>query len=351
MPGRSKPRNSRIRVFVGDPVIVEERASSTLASLVTPDRKDVDVEVVRLPDDPIETIDGALRQVGMFESGRCVVLKGPLDDPSHLEWLLRFLETRIPSEAALIVATSKIDGRSKLYRWLQEHGTVEDLRIERKSDGRITDPADLAALVDTRIRANGFATATRAVVDAITDRAGTSLGELCNEVDRMCLAVGTPRALTVRDVSDHIRDATAVWIFDLVDAICERRTATALTLISELLARGEVPLRIVATLSTKVAEFLLAAQYARSAKLPPPPATAGAFAKSIYPSLPEPARRRFANPYRAFHVFRVGQSRGSRSLRQLHRQLLELDLALKSSGGQARHLLADFVTSACGRGA
>jgi DNA polymerase-3 subunit delta len=351
MPGRSERRIARVRVFLGDPVLAEERAHSAIASLVGADRSDVDVEIVRLPDDPIERVDEALSQVGMFAHGRCVLLKGVLDDTSHLEWLLRFLETRMPAEATLVVATPKLDGRSKLYRWLREHGTVEDLRIDRKADGRIAENASVTETVAARVRANGFATPTPAVVDAILARAGTSIGELCNEIDRMCLAVGAPRPLTVRDVTEHVRDAAAVWIFDLVDAICERQTGSALTLISELLARGEAPLRIVATLSTKVAEFLVAAQYARSARLPPPPATATAFAKAVYPSLPEAARRRFANPYRAFHVFRVGQRRGPRSLRQLHRQLLELDLALKSGGGQPRHLLADFVTSACGPGA
>jgi DNA polymerase III delta subunit len=338
-------------VFLGDPALTEDRANAAVADLIAADRKDLDLEIVRLPDDPIDRVSEALCQVGMFAAGRCVLLKGPLDDPAHMDGLLQFLETRLPADAALVVVTPKIDGRSRLYRWLQDHAVVEDLRIERKPDARAADQSSLAEAVDARVRANGFPPPSPAVGEAILARAGTNIGELCSEVDRLCLAIGTPRALTTKDVAEHVRDAAGAWIFDFVDAICERRAGPALTLVAELIAAGEAPLRIVATLSTRVADFLVAARYAASAKLPAPPSSAGAFAKTVYPSLPEPVRRRFTNPYRTYHVFRVGQGRGYRSLRRLHRRLVDLDLALKSGGGQPRHLLAEFVASACEPGA
>jgi DNA polymerase III subunit delta len=351
MRARSDRRVERVRVFIGDPALTEERANAALTELVGSEHRDLDLETVRLPDDPIDRVSEALCQVGMFAQGRCVLLKGPLEDPVHLDGLLQFLDTRLPSDAALVIVTPKIDGRSKLYRWLQEHAAIEDLRIERKPDGRAADSANLAAAVDARVRANGFPAPSSAVIESILSRAGTSVGELCNEVDRLCLSVGAPRALTGKDVVAHVRDATEAWIFDFVNAVFERRAGEALTIVAALLADGEAPIRIVATLSTRVADFVLAARYAQAARLPPPPTSGGAFANTVYPSLPETARRRFSNPYRAYHTFRVGQARGSRSLRRLHRQLLDLDLALKSGAGQPRHLLAAFVATACGPGA
>lgn len=351
MPGRSNRRDARVYAFIGEPSLAEERANAVLTKLIAGERRDLDLEVVRLPDDPIERVDEALCQVGMFARGRCVLLKGPLELEAHVDGLLRFLETKFPPDAALVIATPKIDRRGKLYRWLHEHATIEDLRIDPKGESRGADTSSLASAIDARIRANGFPPPDAAVVDALLARLGTSAGELCNEVDRLCLTIGTPRVLTVKDITDVVRDSAGAWIFDFVNAICERQAGPALTLVAALLAGGDAPLRIVGTLSTKVAELLVASRYARTAKLPPPPANATAFARNVYPGLPEAARRRFANPYRAYHVFRVGQSRGSRALRELHRQLLELDLALKSGGGQPRHLLCNFVLSACGRGA
>jgi hypothetical protein len=111
--------------------------------------------------------------------------------------------------------------------------------------------------------------------------------------------------------------------------------------------QGEAPLRLVATISSRVAEILAAAKFARSEGLAPIPAQSGAFVKSVYPTLSPAARRRFNRPYAAFHAFRVGQARGVEALARLHRRLLDLDLALKSGGGEARHLFTVFVTGAC----
>lgn len=347
MRARASQRHDRVFVFVGEPAIAEERANAVVADLVPASRRDLDLEIVRLPDDSIERVSEALCQVGMFSSGRCVLLKGPLDQPEQMERLLQFLETRLPADAALVVATSKLDGRSKLHRWLHENGRIEDLRVEKKPDGRAAGHAGLADIVVARLHTNGFPAPSGPVLEAIVARAGSSLGELCQDIDRLCLAIGTARPLTRKDVTDHVRDAAGAWIFDFVDAICERRTSDALTLVADLISAGEPPLRLVATLSTRVADFLVAARYASAAKLPPPPQSAGAFAKTVYPSLPETARKRFVNPYRTYHIFRVAQSRGYRSLRRLHRQLCDLDLALKSGAGLPRHLMTEFVAAAC----
>jgi DNA polymerase III delta subunit len=360
MRERSERSGTRVRVFLGDPALTEDRANAAIANFVAPDRRDLDFEIVRLPEDSIDRVSEALCQVGMFAQGRCVLLKGPLEDAKPNDEkkesgtahrLLQFLETKLPPDAALVIVTPKIDGRSKLYGWLRQNAAIEDLRIERKPDTRSADSPSLSVVVEARVRANGFPPPSPAVVEGILARAGTNVGELCSEVDRLCLAVGGPRALTARDVGEHVRDAAGAWIFDFVDAICERRAGAALTLVAELLAGGEAPLKIAATLATKVAEFLVAARYAAALRLAPPPSSSTAFAKSVYPSLPESARRRFTNPYRTYHVFRVGQARGYASLRRLHRRLVDLDLALKSSGGQARHLMAEFIVSACEPGA
>ena len=56
MAGRSERRAARVRVFLGDPAVTEERAHAALSELISSDRKDLDLEIVRLPDDPIEPL-------------------------------------------------------------------------------------------------------------------------------------------------------------------------------------------------------------------------------------------------------------------------------------------------------
>ena len=79
MRGRSERSGARVRVFLGDPALTEDRANAAIANFVAPDRRDLDFEIVRLPEDSIDRVSEALCQVGMFAKGRCVLLKGPLE--------------------------------------------------------------------------------------------------------------------------------------------------------------------------------------------------------------------------------------------------------------------------------
>lgn len=332
----------RVRVFLGDPQIAEERGRAALEDFLSVEGKELDTETVRLPDDPIEKVDEALRQVGMFSRGRCVLLRGPLDDADRAEALLKLLERGLPPESALVIVTPKLDGRGRLYRWLQSNATVEDYRIETKWDGRVADSDDLHAILSARIVANGFPAPATGVLEAVIARAGSDLGELVQEVDRLCLSIDPPRPLTREDVRSTVRDMGAAWIFDFFDALLERKTGEAQMILARLISEGEPPIRLLAVLSNRLGDFLIAAKLTNALRLPPSE-SAGAFARTVYRSLPDAARKHFTNPYRTYHVFRVARARGYRSLRALHRRLVQLDLDLKTGGGQPRHLLAEFV--------
>lgn len=330
-------------VFLGDPGATEERTKLAIRSVMPSHALDLDVEHVRLPEDDVGRIPQALAQVGMFSRARCVVVRGALERAEDCERLLACLEKGVPPESALIIAAPKLDGRSRLYRWLQQNARIEDFRVETKWDGSASDTTDLAAFVRARIKANGFPEANGAVVEAILARGGTDFMLLGAEVDRLCLSVDPPRQLTRDDVAEWVRDLAAAWVFDFIDALLERRSAAAHTIVARLLAEGEPALKMVATLATRTADLLAAATAAEHARLPPPPPNATAFARGVYPGLSDAVRKRFSNPYRAYHAFRVGQARGARSLRDLHRRLLALDVALKTGVGLPRHLLANFI--------
>ena len=346
---RGKPAaNSRIRVYLGDAALTEPLADKAVAELVEGEAGSVDLEVVRLPDDSVHRVESALRQVGMFSPGRCVFLRGSLEETDDLEFLFAFLSKGIAAESALVIAAPKIDGRSRLFRWLTENAAVEDLRFERKSDGsRTFDPQEIEDFVRLRVAAAGCRAVDERAVVAIAERAGSDLGELGNEIDRICLTLAEGAKLTESHVAAAMRDMGAAWVFGFTDALFERRAADALRVVSELLEQGDPPIRIVATVASRVAEILAAAEYARTEGISTIPSHSGTFVKSVYPTLSAAAKRRFNRPYAAYHAFRQGQQRGVKALRTMHRRLLDLDIALKSGGGEARHLFSAFVTSTC----
>jgi DNA polymerase-3 subunit delta len=344
-------RNDRVRVILGDAALIEPIARQAISELVDPAAGGLDLELVRLPDDSIDRVESALRQVGMFAPGRCVVLKGALEDADDLERLLAVLEKGFDAECAIVIATAKLDGRSRLYRWLTENARVEDLRFERKNDGRGLSVEEIGEFVRARVVACGLPVPDERTLSAIIERAGTDLGELGNEIDRVCLTSREGERLTAALVEKMMRDMASAWVFGFTDALFDRRSSEALEIVDHLLAQGDAPLRIVATVATRVADILAAAEYARAAELPLLPSQSSVFVRATYPTLSASAKRRFNRPYAAFHAFRFGQRLGVGALKTLHRRTLELDLALKSGGGEARHLFASFVTASCARSA
>jgi DNA polymerase-3 subunit delta len=231
---------------------------------------------------------------------------------------------------------------------LSENATVEDLRFERKSDGsRTFDPQEIEEFVRLRVAAAGCRAVDERAVVAIAERAGSDLGELGNEIDRVCLALPEGSKLTDSHVEATMRDMGAAWVFSFTNALFERRASDAMRVVYELLAQGDPPIRIVATVASRVAEILAAAEFAHTEGIPTIPSHSGTFVKSVYPTLSAAAKRRFNRPYHAYHAFRQGQQRGVKALRAMHRRLLDLDIALKSGGGEARHLFSAFVTATC----
>jgi len=335
-----------IRLLVGEPIVTEPRARALIHELVPADRREFDLEVLRGADAGIEQALGALQQVGMFSSGRSVWLRGFLVSANECRLLADALDCGVPDDSHLIITAEKIDRRMSVFRKLASAEAIEDLRIARDKRGRFEEAA-LAKFLIARIRAAGLKSPKPAVVAAIVERAGNELGELAQEVDRLCLACGDRDSLDADFVRREMTNHAEAWVFDLTEALGTRRSERAERVVEQLLEQGEAPLRLTATLASHLADLVEAKRYQR--KLPPQTMKMAmkAFAGGPYKSLPEPARTRFPNPYRAYFAFRAAAAFRDGELRELHRHVVRIDTALKSSPRKPLHLFSEIVQAAC----
>jgi DNA polymerase-3 subunit delta len=280
----------------------------------------------------------------MFSTGRAVWIRGFAGDSDDAEQLLALLSGGIPPECTLVLSGASIDQRSRLYKWFVANGAVEDLTIGLDKRGRLRDE-DLEAFIRKRVEALGAGPAAPDVVTSIRDRAGTDVGDLAQEIEKLCLACAG-RSITVRDVRAHVRDQAEAWVFDLTNALSDRRLDRATLLVSSLLGQGEPPLRMVAVLANHVAELIEAARVGSAV-----PAVAlrhpGAFARDYFPKLPVEVRTHFKSGFRAYYIFRGAAAFRLDELRKLHTALVGADLALKSSQVSPQHLLVQIVEQAC----
>jgi DNA polymerase-3 subunit delta len=314
--------------------------------VVPPERRDLDCEILRAGEDPLARIEDGLAQVGMFGAGRTVWLRNlGAESAAESDALLELLVRGLPPAATLVITAPRIDARSRLYKWFAANAVVENLSIETDRRGRLNDE-DVDAFVRERITAAGLAEPAPAVASLLRERAGADIGTLAQEIDKLCLACAAAGRVTVQDVRTHVRDQAGAWVFDLTNAISDRRPERAAGLLARLLDQGEPPLRLVAVLAGHVADLIEAARAARHV---PPPAlrNAGAFARDYFPKLPEEVRNRFKSGFRAYYVFQGASAYGLDELRRLHRALVDADLALKSTRVDPRFLLVEIVERAC----
>jgi len=337
-----------IQLFIGDGAVIDELARKAIDRLLPPERQSVDLDVVRQPERSLLDAVACFDQVGMFAAGRCVWIRGLANETGEeAEALLAFLDRGLPEGCSLVVTAARIDQRSRLYKWFDANAEITSAKIESDRSGRLKED-QVVGFVRKRIAANGLAVPAPTVLAAIAQRAGTVVGELAQEIDKLCLAASDAGDISEDLVRTHVRDQAQAWVYDLTNAISSRRLDQAQPLVERLLAQGEPPLRLLATLASHVGDLIEAAGALASVPRSALQGSPGGFAKSAYPRLPQAFRARFKSGFRAYYVLRGASAFRPTELRRLHRDLVELDLKLKSSSIAPTHLFAAFVQAACG---
>lgn len=372
---KAGPRpGSPVRVFIGEAALVDRHVREAIDAAVPADRQSLDVETVRVPERSLDDAVAALRQVGMFSTDRCVWIKGwpevvrppkpdeataarsedagddGEDDESRtdvaeqVERFLVFLESGLPQGSTLLISAPAFDKRTRGWKRLAGLAEVHDLQ-PKADKSRKLDRRAMSELVAERLAAAGLRGTRSAVVDAIVERAGTEVGQLLQEVDRLCLVAGE-ETLDVALVRREMRDMGSAWVFDLTDAVANRNLAEAEAILDRLLSQGEPVQRLVPVIATQIAELIEArrvfATLAPRALEGPAPAVVNKVISEL--ASPWAARR---NPWRVYHLLVAARRFGPKELRRLHAELRRLDLATKSSRMPARALLSSFLQQAC----
>jgi DNA polymerase-3 subunit delta len=330
-------------LFIGPPVLTLTAAREAIDAIVPAERQGLDLETIS--EGALAEAVGALRQVGMFSQERCVWLRGLAAAEEEVDALLEFLAPGLPQGTALIANCESIDRRSRLFKWFKKEATVVDLELRRGPGGRLA-AEDVRRLATSRIMDAGLLRPNGAVLEAIAKRAGSQVGELVQEIDKLCLGVGPGQGLTVSKVASLMRDQAGAWVFDLTDALSKRRPAEAERLVEGLLDQGEHPLGLLGLLSTHFATLIearramdrLAKASGRGKHRP--------LESNDHRLLPERLRTRWS-PGRAFHLCRSADAFSEKELVDIHRRLVALDTKLKRSPSQPLFLFVGFIHAVC----
>ena len=153
----------------------------------------------------------------------------------------------MPEETVIIFVEKEVDSRQKLYKAAKEIGCL--LKCDRQDSQRLT------AWAVRRLDRNGKKI-QRSAMNVFLERTGDDMYRISNELEKLICYVGERNDITLEDVQAVTTVLSETRIFDMIDALSEKRVEDALRLYDELLYQRESPVGILVMLSRQFTRLL-----------------------------------------------------------------------------------------------
>lgn len=297
--------------------LLERAYHQVLDKVVDEASRDFNLQIFTGRETSPEVILDSCRTLPLFAACRLVVVKdADLLKADDLARFLPYLKDPVPETVLLFVGRA-IDGRMTFFREFKKYGTLVEFRplYENQIPEFVRETAKTAGKEFTE---GGLALFCR--------RMGTGLGEIQSELNKLLAYVGKQPLIDVSDVAQVVSDTRAESVFDLINAIGKRNSTDALRLIDRMLDDGEPPLRILSMVTRHLRQLWQTSELLR-----------------LGVERGDMARHMRINPY--FLDGLIGQSKkfSPEEFQRAFDALLEVDLALKSSGGHPTALMEQLV--------
>ena len=171
--------------------------------------------------------------------------------PSHEQETLAKLLTEAPAHAVILIREQEApDKRLKLYKAIQKAG--QEVEFTYMS------PADLKAQITKKLSASGL---TIADADAmyIIDLAGPSLTNLHTRIEKLISYMGNRKKVTAADIDAVIEKPLNNKVFDMIDALMDKKPATAFAILTDLKQLKEEPVKLISLIGGQFCDVTKAA--------------------------------------------------------------------------------------------
>lgn len=190
--------------------------------------------------DSIGPVLDACGQLPMMAERRLVELSDPeavgkgrgAASKAGLDALVDYVKAPNPS-TVLVLASSGIDGRSRLVTAAKKSGWVEKFEPLKRDEDAVGFVLEQAARTDTRI--------DRATALALVELTGTGPSDLMHALDRASLHAGAGAPVTQADLDAVVSHTREAVIFELTDAVGMGDGPRALTVLAHLFHESSQP--------------------------------------------------------------------------------------------------------------
>jgi DNA polymerase-3 subunit delta len=194
---------------------------------------------------------------------------------------------------------------------------------------RVPKEDQLGAWIVRRVEKRGGRIAADAA-EALAAFAGRDLRRLDQEIGKLVTYVGPERPITLADVEALVPDTREASLFEFTDAVARRDARRGMSILRRLLEEGYPPLVLLSMVARQVRILLQVKELQGQG----------------YPA-PRMARELGFHPYVVEKALRQAASLSFPVLEQMHRLLLEADLAIKTGAQDPETALDLLVVEVC----
>ncbi len=258
----------------------------------------------------------------------------------------------MPEGNHLILTAEAVDRRKKLFKTVSALGRVLTFtKIKGEARQQQAAMAMAADLLEGRGKRLSAAAWT-----ALGRKTGFELRESIGAIEKLITYAGERGQIEAADVEAVVGQTREGTVFDLTGAISGRNLTAALHALGELLDQGVPPLMIMAMVTREIRFLLHAKLLLASGRLKAFSANMefGRFQKTVYPSLKPGAGDGegqvdlvFQHPFVVFQALKNADRFTRAELAGYLEMLVRIDLALKSTGQDARLLIERFLLAVC----
>ena len=303
-----------------------------------------------VPDDGGAGREGWLpRAVELCVSRSLAPVREKTEETDRLE---QVLDGGMPAGNHLILTAQTVDRRKRLFKTVSSLGrllTFTKIKGEARQQQIVMEMA--ANLLEGRGKR-----LSSAAWAALGRKTGFGLRESLGAIEKLVTYAGEKRQIEAEDVEAVIGRTREETVFDLTGAISGRNLTAALGTLKDLLDQGSPPLMIFSMIVREIRFLLQAKLLLASGRMKAFSATMdyGRFQKAVYPSLKQGGAEGEAqvdlisqHPFVVYQSLKNAERFSRTELVGYLEMLVKIDLALKSTGQDARLLLERFLISLC----
>lgn len=225
-----------VYLFFGEEEYVKQQAlDHAIESLVDPSFRDLNYAQLDGSEMDLDTIINACETLPFMADKRLVVLKdlsilngknnGNIDEDKFLE----YIKTMSNTTCLILYCRDSLDKRKKIYRQIKKTGKAKEFKhlVGRELHTWIKQTVEKQ---DKKISYNA--------ISHLIDRAGNNLEDVSNELNKLVSYMGQNKEIDIKTIDRVVVPTLEQSIFQLVDAIGEKKGNSALKILGNLIYEG-----------------------------------------------------------------------------------------------------------------